>query len=174
MANSPEKNAYERARRAPIRAEINGRERARRDAMRDEINARERERRAPVRDDINARERTRRAADPEQKHAAYNRQWWAANPSYMREWTDNNPERKAFLNHRFRANQYGIPFLLTFEEWLAIWEASGKWSRRGIGKYRYCMARYGDRGAYAVGNVRITTNRQNRAEQVIRHRTKAL
>lgn len=67
--------------------------------------------------------------------------------------------------HRWNATQRGIPFLLSFEEWREIWLASGKWLERGTRKGRYCMARYGDQGAYEIGNVRICLAEENRAER---------
>jgi hypothetical protein len=46
-----------------------------------------------------------------------------------------------------------IPFEITFEEWYQIWLDSGHWEERGRGGY--VMARKGDKGPYAVGNVDI-------------------
>jgi hypothetical protein len=71
----------------------------------------------------------------------------------------------AFQAHRSSSASRGIQFLLTFEEWWEIWQASGHWHERGPGRDKYCMARFGDRGSYAVGNVDIITNRQNAAER---------
>lgn len=62
------------------------------------------------------------------------------------------------------AAQREIEFLLTFEEWLQIWLNSGKLPERGRGKDKYCMARFGDTGPYAVDNVRIITNTENQHE----------
>jgi len=75
-----------------------------------------------------------------------------------------HPEWRAFIKHRSVAKQRDLEFLLTFEEWLAIWHESGKWAERGCRKGQYCMARFGDKGPYAVGNVRICTNAENHAE----------
>jgi hypothetical protein len=69
-----------------------------------------------------------------------------------------------FNGHRAVAHARGIPFLLTFEEWCSLWEESGHWCERGRGRGKYEMARVGDRGPYAVGNIRIVTREQNRAE----------
>jgi hypothetical protein len=52
-------------------------------------------------------------------------------------------------------------FELTFEEWLEIWEASGHFKKRGRLAHEYHMARHGDRGPYAIGNVKIITANQN-------------
>lgn len=53
-------------------------------------------------------------------------------------------------------------FTLTYRQWLCIWTTSGHWHERGNRPGQYVMARKGDRGAYACGNVYIITNEQNR------------
>jgi hypothetical protein len=111
---------------------------------------------------------TWRAANPQAKQA-----WYDAHPDKRQEhtnkavkaWRARNPERTAYGRHKQRALARNIPFLLTFDEWWDLWEASGKWEQRGGGADSYCMARYGDVGPYAVGNVRICTHRENNAEQ---------
>lgn len=55
----------------------------------------------------------------------------------------------------------GIPFLLTYEEWLQVWNDSGKLEQRGRGADKFCMCRVGDLGSYEVGNVFIGTGREN-------------
>jgi hypothetical protein len=55
----------------------------------------------------------------------------------------------------------GIPFLLSYEQWLSIWVDSGKLQERGRGANKFCMCRYGDAGPYEVGNVFIGTGREN-------------
>ncbi len=72
--------------------------------------------------------------------------------------------RRQYSQHKASAKQRGIPFLLSYTEWLAIWQASGHLSERGRGREKYCMARFGDRGPYAVGNVKIVQNAQNASE----------
>lgn len=69
--------------------------------------------------------------------------------------------RKAFLSHRGNAKARGIPFLLTYDQWLEIWTASGHLHERGRHKGQYVMARFGDVGPYAVGNVEIVTAEEN-------------
>lgn len=78
-----------------------------------------------------------------------------------------NPKgpRRRYIEHRANAQKRRIPFLLSFEEWWEIWQASGKWDRRGNRRGRYCMARYSDQGAYEVGNVSICLIETNRAER---------
>lgn len=70
-----------------------------------------------------------------------------------------------YVAHRANAQVRGIPFRLTFKQWVSIWNGSGKWDKRGTRSDQYCMARPGDRGAYEVGNVTIVLNKDNRAER---------
>jgi hypothetical protein len=65
--------------------------------------------------------------------------------------------RRAFTLQRYNASRRGIAWQLTFEEWLELWQRSNRWARRGKRLGQYCMARKGDKGAYAIGNVRILT-----------------
>jgi len=83
------------------------------------------------------------------------------------------------LKHKFRCQKSrakirGVVFRLSFEQWLQIWRKSGKLAKRGRGGLLYVMARKGDRGAYAVGNVEIITHKQNcrdrRASEETRHK----
>jgi hypothetical protein len=69
--------------------------------------------------------------------------------------------RKKYTQHKSNATQRGIPFLIPFEEWKLLWVTSGKWEQRGRGASKYCMSRYGDLGAYEIGNVFISTNSVN-------------
>jgi|KBSMisStandDraft_5_1062788.scaffolds.fasta_scaffold00219_2 hypothetical protein len=69
-----------------------------------------------------------------------------------------------FRDHRNSARARGIPFLLTFDEWLSIWTASGKFHLRGRESGCYVMARFGDRGAYVVGNVEIISHESNSSQ----------
>jgi hypothetical protein len=111
-----------------------------------------------------------------ERSIAKSRAWQVANPDRKREngakWAANNPEWCSYKAHRGAAKQRGVPFLLTFDEWLTIWRASGKFAQRGRASDEYCMARCGDQGAYAIGNVRICTNRENATErwQIVRQR----
>jgi len=73
--------------------------------------------------------------------------------------------RQAFNNHSKDARARGIEFLLTFDEWLKIWTDSGKLAQRGRRSDQFCMARYGDKGAYVVGNVRIISGLENHRER---------
>lgn len=66
-----------------------------------------------------------------------------------------------FMQQRRRAKSRGVEWLLTFDEWFSIWEASGKYAQRGPHKGQYVMARKGDIGPYAVGNVFIHLHSDN-------------
>ena len=117
------------------------------------------------------------------RKAEYARAWFAANKernsANKKAWRQANkerhyahnrksalkhPESPAYLKQRHQAKRRGIGFLLTFEEWWAIWQASGRWEQRGIRRGQYCMARFGDEGPYAVGNVWISTVEENSSD----------
>lgn len=70
-----------------------------------------------------------------------------------------SPIRK-FAEQRRNAHTRGVEWQITFAEWWGLWEASGKYEKRGRG-YGYCMARFNDVGPYAVDNVEIISGRQN-------------
>jgi len=76
-----------------------------------------------------------------------------------------DPLKRAFWKQKWHAKRRDIVFSLTFDEWLAIWTASGHLYDRGRRKDQYVMARIADRGAYAVGNVVIITASENCIEQ---------
>lgn len=71
---------------------------------------------------------------------------------------------KAFLQQKSNAEDRGIPFLLSYEEWLKFWQDSGHLPDRGKRANQYCMARYGDIGPYVLGNIKIITNSENCSE----------
>lgn len=71
--------------------------------------------------------------------------------------TERDRLHKAFIEQRRAARRRGIAFLLSFDEWLLIWEQSGHLHERGCHRGEYVMARPGDTGAYEVGNVEIVT-----------------
>ena len=72
--------------------------------------------------------------------------------------------KQRYFEHRQNANHRGIPFELTFDEWLQIWQDSGKWQLRGKGKGSYVMSRIGDAGPYKIGNVYINNQEDNASE----------
>jgi hypothetical protein len=115
------------------------------------------------------REWERKQSDSARQEAnARKRGWHAANrektKTTSRRWVTENPARAAYLVQKSGAKRRNIAFLLTLDEWLTIWLDSGNWERRGPRKGQFVMARFGDIGPYAVGNVRICTNRENNAE----------
>ena len=73
--------------------------------------------------------------------------------------------KKAFYTQKSCAKRRGIKWELTFDQWLLLWIESGCLAQRGGGPEQYVMARIGDRGPYAVGNVKIITGRQNSLER---------
>lgn len=79
----------------------------------------------------------------------------------------NGPHQKFYLQ-RYRAAQRGIEWQMTFDEWWGVWQDSGKWNQRGIRDGQYCMARRGDTGPYAVGNVDIVTGNENLSARHVR------
>jgi hypothetical protein len=57
------------------------------------------------------------------------------------------------------AQKRGIVWKLTFLEWRKVW--GRRIIKRGRRKGQYVMARFGDVGAYEVGNVQIVLGQQN-------------
>lgn len=66
----------------------------------------------------------------------------------------------------------GIEWNLTFAQWFAIWQASGKLHLRGRGKGKYLMSRVSDAGCYELGNVHIQLCTENSREAVDKWRGK--
>lgn len=75
-----------------------------------------------------------------------------------------HPLWRAYKTQSYGAKKRGIAFLLTFDEWLTIWQDSGHIHERGQGRGLYCMSRPGDAGPYAVGNVKIVEHGENISE----------
>lgn len=71
-----------------------------------------------------------------------------------------NPKLHAFYGQRHTSKQRGISFKLTFEEWRDWW--GDDFELRGAGPFSLCMCRYGDRGAYELGNIYKATNQSNK------------
>ena len=72
--------------------------------------------------------------------------------------------KEAFDSQRKSSRERNIDFLLTYEEWLQIWIDSGHLHERGRFRGQYVMARFGDKGPYAIGNVKIVTAEENVSE----------
>lgn len=77
---------------------------------------------------------------------------------------DHSTPLGKFEHQRQRAKVRGIAWELSFEQWWAIWERSGKWALRGRKVGEYVMARHGDAGPYSVANVSIKLASQNNSE----------
>lgn len=74
--------------------------------------------------------------------------------------------RGKYRQHKQNAKKRGIAFELSFAQWLDVWKRSGHWDERGNKTGAgYVMARHGDAGAYADGNVSIITHAENVAER---------
>jgi hypothetical protein len=95
---------------------------------------------------------------------------------YMRDWVARHPfDYKRFYNvQKGDAKRRGVAFLLSFDEWFNIWEKSGHLDERGAFSGQYCMARFGDRGAYEMGNVRICTVNENHSEMIQKESSRQL
>lgn len=63
--------------------------------------------------------------------------------------------RGKYAVHKANAKARGIPFLLTFDQWLKIWNDSGMYTEMGNTHGKYNMCRNNDEGAYQEGNVYI-------------------
>lgn len=83
--------------------------------------------------------------------------------------TDSKSRAFRYRQQHKNAKARGVGWELTFRQWVSIWEASGKEHLRGRGAGRYCMARIGDSGPYAIGNVEIVSNAQNVRDGYIVH-----
>lgn len=65
---------------------------------------------------------------------------------------------KLFSVSKKNAAQLGKVWNLSFKEWWAVWEASGKWDVRGyVRAFNPCMALIDSSKPYELGNVKITT-----------------
>ena len=78
--------------------------------------------------------------------------------------------KKRYWDHKFhslkRKDKLGnqIEFRLSFEEWVSVWEQSGKWHLRGCRKGQYVMSRFNDIGHYEINNVFIQSVEENSKE----------
>lgn len=68
---------------------------------------------------------------------------------------------RLFRRQQRSANERGIAWEMTLDEWWRVWQDSGHWSQRGRRSGQYVMARLGDVGPYSVANVYITTSGEN-------------
>jgi hypothetical protein len=76
--------------------------------------------------------------------------------------------RKKWRSVRQRALGLGLSFTLKFSEYLLLMDIAGITdSNIGLGKGKYCLGRYLDRGGYSLKNCRFITNEDNQKESVI-------
>lgn len=71
----------------------------------------------------------------------------------------------AWNSQRSNARARGVEWSLKIWDWWQLWQQSGKWDVRGRQKGQYVMCRFGDVGAYEVGNVYIATCSHNCSHQ---------
>lgn len=67
-----------------------------------------------------------------------------------------NGKGSPFVVFTVQRSNYRPVWELSFADWWALWEESGKWAEHGRG-FGYQMIRYGGSGLYKLGNVFITT-----------------
>lgn len=72
--------------------------------------------------------------------------------------------RGKYHRHRKNARTRGVAFELTFDQWMHLWNASGRWAQRGNRAGQYVMLRLNDAGAYSMANVYIALMEVNVAE----------
>ena len=100
--------------------------------------------------------------DPDKKRE-YHRRYRAANRAKENArtalWRASHPQLVAYNQQRNHAKRRGIPFLLSYAEWIEWWGED--YAQRGRGIDALCMARMGDTGSYELGNIYKTTNSQN-------------
>ena len=78
----------------------------------------------------------------------------------------------AFQAQRQSAFNRGIAWGLSFAQWFAVWQASGKLHLRGRGNGKYVMSRMSDDGGYELGNVHIQLATENSQEAVAKWKGK--
>src|SRR4029077_1421459 len=74
--------------------------------------------------------------------------------------------RTAYTNQKSSAKRFGIPFLLTFEQWSEWWLTDDRWSRRGRKAGQLQMSRKGNSGPYSPDNVECATKEQKQKSQL--------
>lgn len=82
----------------------------------------------------------------------------------------NTPKGK-YVRQRINAKHRNIAWEFTFETWWKVWEDSGHWEDRGLGRNAFCMCRNGDTGPYSLENVQIKTLWENSYEASYRRHT---
>ncbi len=86
----------------------------------------------------------------------------APDTARWRAWDKSNPERAKYRCQKADAKRRGIPFLLTYEEWIGWWGAD--FARRGRCTGQLVMSRPMDTGPYSLDNIEKITVGQNHAD----------
>ena len=81
--------------------------------------------------------------------------------AYSKRWRLANPHRDAYIKQRSGAKGRGVEFEISFEEWVEWWGED--FELRGFSKGGLQMCRYGDEGAYELGNIYKATGKENNA-----------
>lgn len=95
----------------------------------------------------------------ERRNAKSQARWGCSWVDYVKLRTLRKPVQ-AFGRQKTNAILRGIEWNLTLWQWWTIWQESGHWDDRGVGR-GYCMCRKGDQGSYSVDNVYIATGIKN-------------
>lgn len=74
-------------------------------------------------------------------------------------WKAKNPKRYAWLGQRHTSRQRGVEFNLTFEQWRDWWGEDFHLRGKRVSDLQMC--RYGDKGAYELGNIYKATKHEN-------------
>jgi hypothetical protein len=83
--------------------------------------------------------------------------------------TDAHAPMTKYRSQKAICQRAGEEWLISFPEWIGMWNASGKWEERGIGAGKYCMKRIDRSKPYCVSNLEIfrcdPTRRKKKSEQ---------
>ncbi len=109
--------------------------------------------------------------DPRERRDAAIRAKWGVAPDLYRELHASGVVR-GFMQHRSNAASRAVKWSLTFAQWLAVWQTSGKLHLRGKGAGHYCMSRMSDSGGYELGNVHVQLCTESSREAVEKWRGK--
>ena len=80
---------------------------------------------------------------------------------HMELWRRRNPCHAAWATLRDRSKRKKLPFMLTYQEFFEIAEATGYLSGRGRSPSSLTLDRIDPRLGYALGNVRVITCAEN-------------
>lgn len=86
------------------------------------------------------------------------------NYAWRKAWSERNPEKHAYNLQKCAAKRRGIPWELTFEQFVEFWGED--FALRGKDHEDLCMCRIGDEGPYAIGNIVKATVQENRLRLV--------